>query len=284
MQVPPPASGTLYRRVATLSSWFRWLEDEDVTIGNPASRVRRPQRYATPQPWLNRNQLTDLLAAAEDEGGDVYAMACLLGLNGLRVSEACGSNIANLGGTRYQPTLRVIGKGDKPAEIVLNPRTQQAVDQAIDGRSSGPLLRNQWNRRMQPHNAAAALRRVARTAGITSRVTPTRYAAPTSPSACSKASPSGTCNALLATPRPIPPSPTTNPKRPSTRTPPSCSWPPPLDDASSRSRRLTAIGLGRRGTLLVPPSMTGLWTAAGRPALQVLRGRTRCEDVPHGVP
>lgn len=71
-------------------------------------------------------------------------MACLLGLNGLRVSEACGANIANLGGTRYQPTLRVIGRGDKPAEIVLNPRTQQAVDQAIAGRSSGPLLRNQW--------------------------------------------------------------------------------------------------------------------------------------------
>jgi integrase/recombinase XerD len=144
LQVPPPASGRLYRRVATLSSWFRWLEDEDVTIGNPAARVRRPQRYATPQPWLNRNQLTDLLAAAEDEGGDVYAMACLLGLNGLRVSEACGANITNLGGTRYQPTLRVIGKGDKPAENVLNPRTQQAVDQAIAGRSSGPLLRNQW--------------------------------------------------------------------------------------------------------------------------------------------
>jgi site-specific recombinase XerD len=27
-QRPPPANATLYRRVATLSSWFRWLEDE----------------------------------------------------------------------------------------------------------------------------------------------------------------------------------------------------------------------------------------------------------------
>lgn len=71
--VPPPAAGTRYRRIATLSSWFRWLEDENVTVGNPAARIRRPQRHPGPQPWLNRNQLTDLLAADQDEGGDVYA-------------------------------------------------------------------------------------------------------------------------------------------------------------------------------------------------------------------
>jgi hypothetical protein len=68
-QEAPPAPGTLYRRVSTLGSWFRWLEDEDVTIGNPAARIRRPQRHSRPQPWLNRNELTDLLAAAEDDSG-----------------------------------------------------------------------------------------------------------------------------------------------------------------------------------------------------------------------
>jgi len=29
----------------------------------------------------NRNELTDLLAAGEDEAGDAYALVCLLGLN-----------------------------------------------------------------------------------------------------------------------------------------------------------------------------------------------------------
>ena len=50
----PPTAGTLYRRISTLSSWFRWLEDEDLIVGNPAARVRRPHRYPRPQPWLNR--------------------------------------------------------------------------------------------------------------------------------------------------------------------------------------------------------------------------------------
>jgi integrase/recombinase XerD len=99
-------------------------------------------------------------------------LVCLLGLNGLRISETCNVDITDLGGSRYQPTLRILGKGDKPAEVVLNPRTQQAVGQAAAGRTAGPLLRNQWRHRMQPHNAAALLRRLATSAGITQRVTP----------------------------------------------------------------------------------------------------------------
>lgn len=169
---PRLANTTMYRRVATLSSWFRWLEDEDLNVGNPAARMRRPSRHPIPQPWLDRNQLTDLLAAAEDEGGDPYATVCLLGLNGLRVSEACGSDVDDLAGSRYQPTLLITGKGDKPAEIVLNPRSWQAVDAVVADRGQGPLLRNQWGNRMRRHNVAALLRRLARTAGIASRVTP----------------------------------------------------------------------------------------------------------------
>lgn len=51
---PAPASGTLYRRISTLSSWFRWLEDEDVVVGKPAARIRRPQRHSRAQPCLQR--------------------------------------------------------------------------------------------------------------------------------------------------------------------------------------------------------------------------------------
>ncbi len=171
-QVTPPSNATMYRRVATLSSWFAWLEDEEVSAGNPAARVRRPRRHDAPQPWCNRNELTDLLAAGEDEGGHPYALVCLLGLNGLRVSEACSVDVTAVGGSRYQPTLFVVGKGDKPAEIVLNPRTQQAVDAVIAARTHGPLLLNEWGNHMAPHNATAIVRRLAARAGITHRVTP----------------------------------------------------------------------------------------------------------------
>ena len=113
-----------------------------------------------------------MLAAAEGEGGYGYALVCLLGLSGLRISEACTPDVTDLGGARYQPTLRIVGKGDKSAEVPLNPRTQQAIAETLDGRIAGPLLLNQWANRMQRHNAAAIVTRLAREARITRRVTP----------------------------------------------------------------------------------------------------------------
>ena len=43
---------------------------------------------------------------------------------------------------------------------------------APDGRADAPLLLNSWGTRMHPHNAAAIVNRLARTVGITRRVTP----------------------------------------------------------------------------------------------------------------
>jgi integrase/recombinase XerD len=78
----------------------------------------------------------------------VYAMACLLLLNGLRVSEVCGIDIADPAEERWHHTVTIHGMGDKDASIPLAPRTRAAVEQAVDGRDDGPLLRNRWG---QPH-------------------------------------------------------------------------------------------------------------------------------------
>jgi integrase/recombinase XerD len=51
------------------------------------------------------------------------ALAALPGLNGLRVSEACDTNIGDLDFDRRHRTLQIIGKGNKPAVIPLVPRT-----------------------------------------------------------------------------------------------------------------------------------------------------------------
>jgi integrase len=71
----------------------------------------------------------------------------LLGLNGLRVSEACGANIEDMAFERGHRVLRIIGKGNKPALIPLVPRTARTIDLAIGERRDGPiLLRHDWQR------------------------------------------------------------------------------------------------------------------------------------------
>jgi integrase/recombinase XerD len=51
------------------------------------------------------------LFTAEQCDRDHAALAVLLGLNGLRVSEACATNIEDLGFERGHRTLRIVGKG-----------------------------------------------------------------------------------------------------------------------------------------------------------------------------
>src|SRR5205807_7280211 len=97
---------------------------------------------------MYRDELGAFLSAAERFDSDHAALAVLLGLNGLRVSEACGTNIENLAVQRGHRTLRILGKGNKPATIPLVPRTARTIDLSIGERHEGPILRRKDGQRL----------------------------------------------------------------------------------------------------------------------------------------
>ena len=101
-----------------------------------------------------------------------HALISLLALNGLRVSEATGANIENLGVERRHRTLVVIRKGGKVVTIPLAPRTARAIDLAIGERVDGPIFLDPDRQRLDRHGAARIVRRLARRAGITKPVGP----------------------------------------------------------------------------------------------------------------
>ncbi len=90
----------------------------------------------------------------------------LLGLNGLRVSEACATDIENLGFERGHRTLRILGKGNKPAVIPLVPRTARTIDLAIGDRTAGPILRRRDGQRLDRRTAHRWVRSIAKRAGL----------------------------------------------------------------------------------------------------------------------
>jgi integrase len=94
------------------------------------------------------------------------ALAVLLGLNGLRVGEACGANIENLGFERSHRTLQIIGKGNKPAGIPLVPRTARTLDLAIGERTHGPILIRTDGRRLDTRTAHRWVRSIGNRAGL----------------------------------------------------------------------------------------------------------------------
>lgn len=64
---------------------------------NPAQYVRRPQVHPSSGQGLDRSELGVFLFIAEQYDRAHAALAVLLGMNGLRVSEACATNVEDLG-------------------------------------------------------------------------------------------------------------------------------------------------------------------------------------------
>jgi integrase len=95
-----------------------------------------------------------------------------LAINGLRVSEALGADIDQLGLERGHRTLTVLRKGGKVVTIPLAPRTARAIDLAIGERLDGPIFMDDRGERLDRHAAGRIVRRCARQAGIAKRVGP----------------------------------------------------------------------------------------------------------------
>lgn len=168
------ARATIGRRLSTVAGFYRYCTQEQIIDRDPAQHVRRPKRNHDSQTLgLDRNELGAFLVQAGLAGGRDHALACLLALNGLRISEALGADIEHLEVQRGHRTLFIRRKGHKTAVIPLSPRTARAIDLCVGDRVSGPILLNHdRNRRLDRHAATRIVRRLAKAAGIDKRISP----------------------------------------------------------------------------------------------------------------
>jgi integrase len=142
------AASTIDRRLSTVCGFYRFAHIDGRIASNPAQYVRRPKVPPTDGHGMDRGELGTFLFTAERFDRAHAARAVLLGLNGLRVSEACATNVEDLGFQRGHRTLQIVGKGNKPATIPLVPRTARTIDLAIGERHEGPIVRRRDNQRL----------------------------------------------------------------------------------------------------------------------------------------
>ena len=160
------AASTIDRRLSTVCGFYRFAHIDGRIGCNPAQYVRRPQVHPTDARGLDRSELGVFLFTAEQYDHHHAALAVLLGLNGLRVSEACATNIEDLGFERGHRTLRIIGKGNKPATIPLVPRTARTIDLAVGERFEGPILQRRDGQRLDRRTAHRWVRSIGKRAGL----------------------------------------------------------------------------------------------------------------------
>jgi site-specific recombinase XerD len=160
------AASTVDRRLSTVCGYYRFAHLDGRIPANPALHVRRPPVHPSSQRGMDRGELAAFLYAAERISQLHAALAVLLGLIGLRVSEACSANIEDIGFERGHRVLRIIGKGNQPAVVPLVPRTARTIDLDLGERTCGPILTRRDGSRLDTRTAYRWVRAGGRQAGL----------------------------------------------------------------------------------------------------------------------
>jgi integrase/recombinase XerD len=159
---------TVSRRFSVAAGFYRTCVIDGLVEHSPAEHVRRPSvPPESPAPGFTHLQFEALLTTARQSAHPCdFALVAMLGLLGLRIFEATGADIADLGEEHGHRVLRVCGKGTKVVLVPLPPAVGRAIDQAIGVRARGPILLNSRGARMDRHAATRRLRRLAEAAGV----------------------------------------------------------------------------------------------------------------------
>lgn len=108
------APRTVARRLVTLRNFYKFLLAEGLLAEDPTARIRLPKQGQKLPKYLNHqeiDQLTEAPALDSSTGLRDRAMLELIYASGLRVSEVCGLELADL--DLEQAIVRVHGKGGR---------------------------------------------------------------------------------------------------------------------------------------------------------------------------
>ena len=168
-----PAS--VARKLAALRSWFRFLVRRGVLAKNAAREVRGPRLPRKLVSFLPIDEATALVEAKAVRGAERARDVVILELlyaTGLRVSELAALDLGEV--DRSARTVRVLGKGRKERIVPFGGQAARALDAYLGQRveSRGPLVTNRRGGRLTARAIHTIVRRSARAAGITRRVSP----------------------------------------------------------------------------------------------------------------
>ncbi len=195
---------TVDRHLATLRSFFGWLQQDGVIQVNPAEGVRflNPKRISKTR-GLSDEQVRRLLALPDlhtRTGCLHHAVLTVLLYCGLRRSELCSLKLTSLGMERGRPVVRLLGKGNSERIVPLVPAVVESLSRyarmtrrplPFDALARGigrdsvvlpdePLFRavkskagkDQGTVALDPSTVFYIVTRYSRKAGITERISP----------------------------------------------------------------------------------------------------------------
>ena len=163
---------SIARKLAAIRSWFRFLRRRGVIADDPARAIRPPRQPSKLVSFLPIDETTAMMDAPADAGDPARAAAIveLLYASGLRVSELVGLDLSDV--DLAEMTVRVVGKGRKERIVPFGGAAAQALEAYLGPRGGGPVFLNRRGGRLTVRSVHTIVRRRARAAGISRRVSP----------------------------------------------------------------------------------------------------------------
>jgi integrase/recombinase XerD len=178
----PLSPASAGRRLSTLSSWYAYLQSNEVTDRNPLDAVDRPpvDRDTSATVGLTGEQAAVFMRAARTRASRPArrdtALLGLLAELGLRVGEALALDLNALRHNRGHRTVMVTGKGGRRRELPIPAPLGRDLDGYLAERAAaagvsveelaGPLFVTATGKRVDQPAVFRLVRRVGRAAGL----------------------------------------------------------------------------------------------------------------------
>lgn len=164
---------TIAHKLSVIAGFYRWSARQGFLDKDPMVDMRRPKlEYITTRQYLDRTELSRFLQFATQGSLRDQALCYLLGLNGLRISEALGADVEHMRFERNHRVMHITGKGRKEADVPLAPPTYRAILEYLGDRRVGPIFLGAEGARMGRHAADRIVKRIAKRAGLEKKISP----------------------------------------------------------------------------------------------------------------
>ena len=120
---------TVGNEIRCVSSFFTWLQDQEIITRNPMRKVDRLKERKTKKKAFTELEIERLRGACRDER-ERFIVEFLLS-TGCRVTETVNVLISDINGEQ----ILVRGKGEKDRYVYLNARAQYALEQYLNQRT-----------------------------------------------------------------------------------------------------------------------------------------------------
>lgn len=161
------------RRLATLKSFFRYLQEQGRINVNPASGIRMPKRRNKEPSYLTETEYKKLIQTVKEittpyyKERDIAIVMTLLG-EGLRLGEIVNLNVRDVSFTNS--VIKITRKDDKETVLPLNNETAVAIKKYLHTRGNvplaAPLFLSKRNERIDSASIGHLIKKYLRLSGI----------------------------------------------------------------------------------------------------------------------